>query len=125
MRADHVIWLMTANDLSTAPPAIRDRMLVVNIPEPSRADRMAIIESILRAAAREHGVTSRAKLPGAAIDELLAELPRQIKRLIGLAFGYAAERGSTRLEACDLRAARRLSTAEPEKLKYGFLSSQE
>jgi ATP-dependent Lon protease len=106
IRADHVVWIMTANDLSNVVPSILDRMLVVQITEPSVVGRTSIIRSIYRLAAEEQCLPPDVEIDSDAIHELLEASPRQVKRITGLAFGFSAERGRRGIGADDARARR-------------------
>jgi ATP-dependent Lon protease len=122
LRADHIIWIMTANDLSHVAASIVDRMLVIPVPEMSKPERISVIGSIYRATAVELGFPHDAEIAAGAANELLTASPRQTKRIIRLAFGFAAEQGRRDIDASDVRAAKSLAPQHAEPSRFGFLA---
>ena len=53
--ASAVMWVMSANDTGPLPVPILDRLVVVEVPDMSREDRMAVVSSIYADANRRYG----------------------------------------------------------------------
>ena len=124
MRADHILWFATANDLTSIPVPIVDRFIVVEIEQPSRAQLTTIIAS-LYARCRE---AYRGYLPEHLADDVVGELARhnlrRTNQILQLAVGYAVADGRMRLMAEDVRMARTLAdyTSFPSfKRRVGFV----
>ncbi len=106
MRADWIIWVCTANSLDELPAPLLDRMLVVPVQAPDAHERRAVAENIFAAFLGERPGL-QAPLEEAALALLAQHTPRTMTKLLLLAAGYAAERGSSRLVHADMEKARR------------------
>jgi ATP-dependent Lon protease len=53
MRADHIVWVATANDIAALPPSVVDRTIIMAIAPPERRDRLKIAAHIYAEFARE------------------------------------------------------------------------
>jgi len=122
MRADHAIWIMTANSTEELPPSILDRLMIAHIESPTREQLWVVIEGIYaRANQRHHNVFSEA-LNNAVVNELLESNPRNARKTLELAFGFAHARSSTELSIEDIKKASHLLSGDAaSKGIFGFL----
>lgn len=111
LRADHISWFASANDVSALPASIVDRMLVIEIPAPSPEQIAVIVASMYAACRAALGGALPEMLPPPAAAELARHSPRHISRLLDLAVGYAAAGGRMALNADDVRHAQHLADA--------------
>lgn len=117
------IIIATANDVDRLPTFIQDRLLMVEIAPPLGADLLGITRRI---------VTDAIAQAGGAIavpcEEVFARLarahPRQIKRIVRLALGYAAGAGRSYLTVTDVEAAERLAVGPATRGPIGFLQAR-
>ncbi len=74
-----VIFIATANDLTPVPPALRDRMEVLELPGYTRAEKRHIAERYLvPKQVSEHGLTSdHIALNASALDEIIDHYTRE------------------------------------------------
>jgi ATP-dependent Lon protease len=120
MRADHVIWILTANSTDALPDSILDRLTIFRIPEPDHDALRAIIRGIYAATNARFSRTFLSELDPAVIEMLLTYNPRTIGKLLRLAFGFAAEDARRQLLVEDLTKA--CAVAEwATKESVGFL----
>lgn len=119
LRADHVFWLCTANSLAGLPPAVIDRALIITIAPAGFAERRALAIRIFEKFVAERSGLKSASEP--ALSFLAEHSPRTMIKLLIVAHGFAAERGSTALGPEDLAKAQRLMAPVGNKQKIGFV----
>ncbi len=103
--AGWITWIATANDAGGVEPALRSRFVVIDIPEPTAAQMVAVVQSI------NAGLLNSApwgrffveELDSEVIDKLCALTPRQAMQALRDAYASAAERGSERIGVGDVR----------------------
>jgi ATP-dependent Lon protease len=120
IRADHVIWLLAANDVTALRPSLVDRMLVIPVSPPTAEQQDIVIRSIYARIVADYGQAIAPKLDRAVMDVLAAATPRLVRRLLQLALGFAAadmRRGLTRDDV--LRAAKLLDPGV-KRPTFGF-----
>lgn len=121
MRADHVLWVATANSLDALPESVVDRTLVMNVDPPNFAESRVIAKSLFAAFVDERPGIHK-QLPEEALAILAGHTPRTMKKILLVAAGIAAERQSSAIEASDIEAA--LSVIDmprnPDR-RFGFL----
>ncbi|MCW6511729.1 AAA family ATPase [Lichenifustis flavocetrariae] len=106
MRADAVTWIMTANDLASLSEPLRDRLLVLDIPDLTAAQRAEVYSRIF--------ATLNAALGGAfdLAPEALASLgglnTRRAKAVITQALGIAVDQERRTVTAADMVRATEL-----------------
>ena len=105
LRADHIIWIGSANDTAPLPSSILSRMLVLAIPSPDRDQVLAIIDNIYATIRDRYGDQFAATMSDAVRDLLARYTPRRVKRAIAIALGFAAAEGRDRLCVEDARRA--------------------
>ncbi len=105
MRADHAIWILTANSIDELPDSIVDRLTVFSIPEPDPDARKTIIRHIYAATNARFKRAFESELEQAIVDQLIAYNQRTIGKLLRLAFGFAAEDARRQLLVEDVTKA--------------------
>lgn len=121
LRADHIIWLATANDLSPLPASIVDRLIAFEISlEPGQM--LAIQRSLFEEANGATGWLFAAPTD-ALLEEVLAQTPRAMSRLWPIAFGFACMDGRRHVTRADLAQAEGvLRLGREGRGRIGFLS---
>lgn len=105
LRADHVIWIASANSMSGIPDSVLDRLLVLEIPAPTRAQLGRIVDGIYARIRNRYAEGVAAHLADDVRDLLARHNPRRLKRIIGLAIGFAVADGRDVLERLDVERA--------------------
>lgn len=131
--ASKINWVLTANDSTQIPDAIRSRMQEFVIKPPTEAESKAIIRSIYAEMREEKdwGKYFAEALNKNVVAKLANQSPRQVKASLLEAFSNVAARAETEkrpfaLKASDVPASSATETKEPAKLKgMGFLASVE
>ncbi|WP_175506948.1 AAA family ATPase [Bosea sp. CRIB-10] len=114
-----MIIIATANDVDRLPAFIQDRLLMVEIAPPLGADLLVITRRIVTEAG------GAITVPGDGVIARLARAhPRQIKRIVRLALGYAAGAGRSHLTVTDVEAAERLAVGTATRGPIGFLQAR-
>ena len=121
LRADQIIWIATANDLSPLPASIVDRLIAFEITlEPGQMQ--AIQRSLFDEANTATGSLFAAPTD-ALLEEVLAQTPRAMSRLWPIAFGFACMEGRRHVTRADLAQAQAvLRPGSAGKGRIGFLS---
>jgi ATP-dependent Lon protease len=114
IRLDHALWLAGANTTATISAPLLSRMLVVEVPMPSREQARTIVRAIARA-------TMTVQLDEDAVDLLSAMSARKIRQAIELAHPYAVCAGRDAVSADDVRRGVALVGGERRR-HAGFLS---
>lgn len=119
----HMIIIATANDGDRLPSFIQDRLLMVEIAPPVGADLLGITRRIVT-----HAIAQAGGAIAAPCEEVISRLarahPRQIKRIVRLALGYAAGAGRSHLTVTDVEAAERLAVGTTTRDPIGFLQAR-
>lgn len=121
IRADHIIWITTANDLAPLPASIVDRLIVFDV-SLEAGQMLAIQRSIFNEANAATGGLFSAPTD-ALLDQVMAQTPRAMSRLWPIAFGFAcldARRDVTRADLAQAENVLRLS--REAKGQIGFLA---
>ena len=105
LRADRIIWIGSANGTADLPDSILDRMLVLEIPAPDRAQLARIVEGIYAAVSARYDDHFAANPSAEVRDLLVRHNPRQLKRIVALALGFAAAAGRDALAPPDVNQA--------------------
>lgn len=121
LRADHIIWIATANDLSPLPASIVDRLIAFEITlEPGQM--LAIQRSLFDEANAATGQLFAAPTD-ALLQQVMAQTPRAMSRLWPVAFGFACMEGRRHVIRTDLAQAQAvLRLGSAGKGQIGFLS---
>jgi ATP-dependent Lon protease len=120
LRADFIFWVATANSLDGIPAPVLDRALVVHIEAPAEAERHALARSVVQNVIANRG-GGDANLGDDAYAVLAQHPPRTMTKLLQLAAGFAAERGSARISARDLAQAEQIALGLAVGRRFGFL----
>ena len=105
LRLDHVIWIASANDTAGIPAPILDRLLILEIPSPTRSQLEQIVEGIYATARERYAGYFKAPLSDDVRRLLARHNPRRLKRIITLAMGYAATETRDALIGSDVERA--------------------
>ncbi|WP_169457935.1 AAA family ATPase [Ottowia thiooxydans] len=109
-------WVATANSTNGIPSPILSRMHIIEIEEPTRAERIALAERIFAGAVREMRLREFVDVMPDAVLERAADLPpREFKRLSQMAVGRALARGDFQPRIEDFSVQ-----AQASKRKMGF-----
>ena len=120
VRADHVTWLLTANDASDISPSLIDRLTVVTVAAPTSEQQMGIAAAIYRSSIDGQLDAFEPILADAVLDAVGDVPPRQVRRILMLALGFAAGAGRRRLTADDVRAAAKFGSQVTARTRIGF-----
>lgn len=119
IRADYVVWIVTANSSETLRPSLRDRLIVIHIDQPAMDERLRVAQSIVDAELAPYRRVVRRYEE--SVIRALAELPpRQAKRIVGLAIGIAAAAGRSSLQSADIDAGAKLVVESSGRRAIGF-----
>ena len=108
MRADGVIWILTANDTTALRPSLLDRMLVLQVAAPTPAQQRAVVLSIYDEVILPYALVIEREPDGPVFARLGAMPPRQIRRALQLALPFAMAANRRRITPADIDAAERL-----------------
>lgn len=117
------LFILTANDASRIPGFIMDRVLAFQIAPPSGDALVTIARNIV-------GDVVTSLRGGVAMPEdvvlrrLARSNPRGIKKLVRLAYGFAAAAGRGCLELIDIDAAEAVATVTSKPVRIGFLTTE-
>ena len=120
IRTDHVIWLATANDVVALRPSLVDRLLVLAIDAPSAEQRATVARSIFADLIASYGDSVAAAIGDDVVQALADAPPRQVRQLMQLALGFAAEARRRHVTPDDVRSASRQLSAGLQKPSFGF-----
>ena len=113
------LWLASANDVSTMPTPLLDRMLVVDVPWPDGDGARILAEAVAA------GVLDRSGLEvvaDGALDAILDLSPRRMRRVLEMACGFAAAGRRFAVTREDVRAALDI-VARDRRRQVGFLAA--
>lgn len=123
LAADGVLWIATANDLAPIPASITDRMLLLEVQQPTPSEMGVILRAMIQAAIIRWGDWFPAEIdvdPG-TISALRSIHPRAARRVIDLAVGFAVAAGRRVVLADDVERARMITISPKMTRKIGFL----
>jgi ATP-dependent Lon protease len=121
LRADAIIWIATANDLSPLPASIVDRLITFEIS--LQPDQMQAIQRSLFAEANVASGNLFETPSEALFEELASMTPRALSRLWPIAFGFACMSSRRHITRADLaRAEVVLGLDRGKKSRIGFLT---
>jgi len=121
MRADFIIWMLTANSINNLLPSILDRLMVFDVKSPSQDQIDIIVEAIYSEENLKHHGYFDPTLDRNVVEKLKESTPRTVSKIIKIAFGFATVAGRKHLLSVDIDQARALNNNGSEKLKLGFL----
>ncbi len=113
------LWLASANDVTSMPAPLLDRMLVVDVPRPDRDGARVVAEAVAAGVLDRSGLEAVAD---GALDVLLYLSPRRMRRVLELACGYAAAGRRLALAREDVRDALDLVVRDRRR-RVGFLAA--
>lgn len=121
--ADGVHWLATCNELSPIPAPILDRMLVLEVAQPTPSEMGIILRAMIQAATKRWGdwFDAEEDINPVTISALRSIHPRAARRVIDLAVGFAVAAGRRVVLADDVERARMITIGLITTRKIGFL----
>lgn len=123
LAADSVFWLATANDLGAIPAPILDRMLVIEVQQPTPQEMETILRAMIQASKKRWAdwFDAGPNVDPATISALRAIHPRAARRIIDLAVGFAVAAGRRAVHLEDVERARMITIGPNTSQKIGFL----
>lgn len=121
LRADHIVWIATSNDLAPLPASIVDRLIAFEITlEPGQ---MLSIQRSLYVEANAATGGLFAPPTDALLEQVMAQTPRAMSRLWPIVFGFACSEGRRHVTPADLAQAEGvLRLGREGRGRIGFLS---
>lgn len=119
MRADHIVWVATANDVAALPPSVIDRTIVMSISSPEQQDRLNLAVQVYAQFARGRSGLEP-NLPSDAMALLAEHTPRSMMKLLALGLGFAATRGGAKIERADLERSQTIVAPASRSARFGF-----
>lgn len=117
--ASHVRFLATANDARAIPAALRSRLVIFEIPSPTRDQLRGVAQGIYESLIDKYKLPLARRLHAAVIEQALELPPREIKIALDCAIANAAARDSAVLELADWAAAAPSGRGDARK-RIGF-----
>lgn len=123
LAADCLMWVATANAIDAIPAPILDRMLVIEIAQPTPREMEVILRAMIQAAKKRWGdwFDAGAKVDPATISALRGIHPRAARRIIDLALGFTVAAGRHAVLAEDVERAHVITISPNTSRKIGFL----
>lgn len=114
--ASQVFWVLTANSLEGLPPALLSRMAIYDVPAPTPEQSASIARRIYAGLLRELKLKHLdGELPDSVLDKLSEISPREMRKALLDALGFAVAAGRESLLPEDIRVRADLS-----RRKIGF-----
>jgi ATP-dependent Lon protease len=102
--ASQIFWVMTANSTDGIPAPLLNRMAVYEIPAPTPEQAATIAQHIYDGLVRELKLkTFAAKLSDSVLDKLAAISPRDMRKTLLDALGYAVAGAREAVQVADVR----------------------
>lgn len=120
--ASHLRVIGTANDVELVPAALRSRMLVFHIPNPSADQVTTIAQEIFDELIRKLEVSFSASLPDVFVHAFKGMSPRAIKMTTEMALAGAIVAGRDYLVAEDWPCIKSQATSQRSRKPMGFVS---
>jgi ATP-dependent Lon protease len=119
---DAIIWLATANDHRMIPGPILDRVLLIEVLQPTEAEMGIILTTMIRAAMARWGgwFDGSAPITQDTLKTLRGIHPRAARRVIDLAVGFAVAAGRPIILPEDVEHARKVTMSPKSAMKIGF-----
>jgi ATP-dependent Lon protease len=119
--ASRVLWVCTANDADLLSDPIRSRLKIFNVPPLTRSQAHRMAARIFAEVRREvFGARKTVTLHREAFNAVAALAPREMRRVLRQAIGWALFNSRNTVLACDVGIA---MNNPKESLKFGFLST--
>jgi len=120
IRADKVLWIATANDVSKLKPSLLDRFLTLTIELPDKAGRERILRTQFLQALATASAPLEQDLDVATLATLGEATPRQARLIFDLAVASAVSAQQHKVTADDICMALRLLGGTRVRQKIGF-----
>ena len=115
MDASRVLWVLAANDASSIPAPVLDRLTVVRVPEMTQHHRVVVAQSVYAEANAARGHFFDHDLPRPVVERLSSLGPRSVRLAVEHAMARAAADGRRTLRDDDVRPR-----PKPTKQRFGF-----
>ena len=122
IRADHAIWILTANNIEGLRPSLIDRTVVMRIERPSVDEQRRVLRSIVDEVLAPYA-EAMPTVTGEALRRLSECSPRLAKRIVALALAFAVADGRLDVSVADIEAARRVARQRTGRRPIGFHAS--
>ena len=119
VRADGVVWVVTANDTAGLPAPLLDRMVVITMPMLTRDETEAAVRRLFSELLTDNGLPA-GDLPDASVNLLACIGLRQARRVLALSLGPALAAGRPAPNRGDIAATLRFVLV-PESKRIGFV----
>lgn len=114
--ASRIFWVLTANSTEGIPAPLLDRMAVYEVPAPTPEQAAGIAQRIYRALLRELNLSGfDQELEAKVLDRLAPVSPRDLRKTLLDALGYAVAAGNGKVTAGDIHLR-----PGPGKARIGF-----
>ncbi|MEN3367851.1 MAG: ATP-dependent Lon protease [Burkholderiales bacterium] len=114
--ASQVFWVLTANSLEGIPSALLSRMAVYEVPAPTPEQAAGIARRIYLGLLRELKLQNlETELPSSVLDKLSDVSPREMRKILLDALGFAVADGRSALRPEDIRIR-----TDAHKRKIGY-----
>lgn len=123
LAAESVLWLATANDIAAIPAPILDRMLVIEVQQPTPQEMETILRAMIQAATKRwrDWFDAGPNVDAATLAALRVIHPRAARRIIDLAVGFAVAAGRRAVLPEDVERAHAITISPNTSRKIGFL----
>jgi ATP-dependent Lon protease len=118
--ASHVFWLATANELTSIPPAVIDRFLVLDIAAPQAQQMRVMIETILGDASARFADWFEGKVTDDVVLRLSTLHPRRLRQVAELACTHAVAADHHVIGLDNVEAALKLLALGKQTIRIGF-----
>lgn len=121
--ASHILWIATANKIAAMEKPILDRFTVFNIAPPSTIQMREIVKNQYKQFIENDpaGGFFDKEIKGDVVDELCLYHPRNVRKMLNLSFGLAANLQRHYLMVDDIRECN-ISDKKEKRRGMGFMS---
>lgn len=119
--ARQIIWIATANDLTSLPPSLLDRFLVLEVQRPSEQQMQIVLEHLYRELVQSWGDWFAPSIAQDVRDSLCEAHPRKARRILSLALTIAAHDNRHHLVIGDIMRATHVIDQTAYRPRMGFV----
>lgn len=119
--ARSIIWIATANNLTSLPPSLFDRFLVLEVQRPSEQQMQIVLEHLYGELIQTWGDWFEPSISQDVRDSLCEAHPRKARRILSLALTIAAHDDRHHLKVGDIMHARHVMDQIAYRLRIGFV----
>lgn len=118
MDCSSITWIATANDATSIPAPILDRMAVYHIKQPTREESKEIARNIYKRLCLENNWQFDPEISEDALEELSIVSPRKMRKALVDAMGNALLNKRTNIQAIDVKTTQMIKSTS--KRPIGF-----